>query len=137
VPWNDFFRTVGLHIVETSVTVADPGFTASRNFDGPMSVEAVTAGSEAERAGLRVGDVIVEIQGKTPGAEMAHLNPGDTINVKVRGRRVAERELSWKVGSGEEKSYEVKDLENVAPAQSARRAAWLRGEAESKGDASQ
>jgi predicted metalloprotease with PDZ domain len=136
VPWDDFFRTVGLHIVENAVTVADPGFAASRNFDGPMTVEAVTAGSEAERAGLHVGDTIVEIQGKTPGAELARLSPGDTIKVKVRARRGPEHELSWNAGSREERSYEVTDLERVAPAQMARRAAWLKGEAQSMGDAS-
>ena len=35
-----------------SISVADPGFVASRNFDAAPVVAAVTAGSEAERAGL-------------------------------------------------------------------------------------
>ena len=47
----------------------DAGFIASRNFDGPMSVAAVTPGSEAEHAGLQVGDTIVELQGKPGGQE--------------------------------------------------------------------
>jgi predicted metalloprotease with PDZ domain len=134
IPWNDFFRTVGLHIVDSSITVPDAGFTASRNFDGPMTVEAVTPGSEAEHAGLQVGDTILEIQGKTPGPDLARLNPGDTIAVKVRGRRGGERELSWKVGSHEENFYEVKDLDRVTPEQKARRAAWLKGEAQQAGE---
>ena len=53
IPWNDFFRSVGLHVETVSITVPDPGFIASRNFDGPMSVTAVTPGGEAERAGLQ------------------------------------------------------------------------------------
>jgi predicted metalloprotease with PDZ domain len=61
IPWNDFFRSVGLRVVEGLNTEADPGFTASRNFDGPMSVTAVTPGSEAERAGLQGGDTVLEI----------------------------------------------------------------------------
>jgi len=136
IPWNDFFRAVGLHIVENPTTVPDAGFAASRNFDGPMTVEAVTPGGEAEHAGLHVGDTILEIQGKLPGPDLARLNPGDTVKVKVRARHAAERELNWKVGSREEKSYEVKDLENVTPAQSARRAVWLKGEAQPAGDTS-
>ncbi len=134
LPWNDFFRTVGLRVVEGTNAVPDPGFTASRNFDGPMMVEAVTPGGGAEQAGLQVGDTILENQGKTLGPEMARLDAGDTITVKVRGQSGVVRELKWQVGSREEISYEVKDLEKVTPAQRARRAAWLKGEAQTAED---
>ena len=134
-PWNDFLRTVGLRVEAIPNTVTDAGFTASRNFDGPMSVGAVTPGSEAERAGLRIGETIVELQGRPAGQEsreeLAQLNPGDTLTVRVRGRRGDERELKWKVGSRQEISYEVKDLDQVTDRQRARRAAWLKGEAQS------
>src|SRR5579872_4999124 len=91
IPWNDFLLSVGLRVVQLETAVADPGFSASRNFDGPMSVVAVAPGSEAERAGLQVGDVILELQGKGAGQEsrqdMARLSPGDSLTVKVRSRR--------------------------------------------------
>lgn len=135
IPWNEFFRSVGLRVVETPNTLPDAGFAASRNFDGPMTVSAVSAGSEAERAGLLAGDTILELQGKPAGQEsrqdLARLNPGDVLTVKVHSRRGSERELKWKVGSRQEISYEVKDLENVTAEQHARRAAWLKGEAQS------
>ncbi len=67
IPWNDFLRGVGLRLVDVKNTRADAGFVASRNFDGPMAVAAVTAGSEAERAGLQTGDTILEINGKAAG----------------------------------------------------------------------
>ena len=134
IPWNDFFRGVGLRLVEGKSTTADPGFTASRNFDGPMAVSEVTAGSEAERSGLQTGDTILEINGKMAGQEssqeMARLDPGDTITVKVRSRRGVDRELTWKVGSREEISYNFENVENVTAEQQARRAAWLKGEAQ-------
>jgi predicted metalloprotease with PDZ domain len=134
IPWDEFFRSVGLHVETTTSTVPDPGFIASRNFDGPMSVAAVTPGGEAEHAGLQVGDTIVELQGKSAGQEsrqqLSRLNPGDALSVKVRGRRGGERELKWKVGSRQELSYEVKDLAQITPEQRARRAAWLKGEAQ-------
>jgi len=133
IPWNNFFSYVGLLVEERKFTVPDPGFLASRNFDGPMSVVAVTSASEAERAGLRVGDALSEIQGKAAGEEsqqiLARLKPGDTITVKVKARR-GERELTWKIGGREETSYEVRDVDQVTPEQRAHRAAWLRGEAE-------
>ena len=134
IPWNDFFRSVGLRVVEGTNTVPDAGFTASRNFDGPMTVAAVTAGSAAERAGLQLGDAILEINGKMAAQEfsqeMAQLAPGSSIALKIRGRRGGERELRWKAGSSEEVSYELKDVENITAEQRSRRAAWLKGEAE-------
>jgi len=134
IPWNDLFRGVGLRLVEGKNTITDAGFVASRNFDGPMTVTAVTAGSEAERAGLQSGDTILEINGQTAGQdssqEIARLIAGNTITVKVRGRRGGDRELKWKVGSREEISYELKDMENITVAQQARRAGWLKGEAQ-------
>jgi len=136
IPWNDFFRSVGLRLVEGTVTVAEAGFSASRNFDGPMTVADVTAGTEAERAGLRVGDTILEIQGKAAGQdsreELARLNPGDTVELKVRSRR-GEQHLSWKVGSRQEVSFELRDVDSVSPEQRARRSAWLKGEAQTVG----
>ena len=134
IPWDDFFRSVGLRAVAIPNTVPDAGFIASRNFDGPMSVAAVTSGSDAEHAGLQVGDTITEFQGKPAGQEsrqeLLRMNPGDTLAVKVRSRRGTERDLKWKIGSREEISYEVKDLDQVTVAQRARRSAWLKGEAQ-------
>jgi predicted metalloprotease with PDZ domain len=134
IPWNDFLRSVGLRVEAINATVADPGFIASRNFDGPMLVTSVSAGSEAEHAGLQAGDTIVELQGKPGGQEsreeMQRLTPGDTLTVKVRSRRSGEHELKWKVGSRQEISYQVKDLGQVTSEQRARRAAWLKGEAQ-------
>lgn len=139
IPWDDFFRSVGLRVDTVANTVPDTGFIASRNFDGPMSVAAVTSGSEAEHAGLQVGDIIVELQGKSAGQEsrqeLARLSPGDTLTVKVRSRRGAERELKWKIGSRQDLSYTIKDLENVTAEQRARRVAWLKGEAQPAPDA--
>ena len=135
IPWNDFFRGVGLRLVEGKNTAADAGFVASRNFDGPMIVAAVTAGGEAERAGLQVGDTILEINGKTAGQEsseeMAGLAAGDTITVKVRSRRGGERELKWKVGAAKRSRTNSKMWRTLARNSSARRAAWLKGEAQS------
>jgi predicted metalloprotease with PDZ domain len=100
-----------------------------------MLVGSVTPGSAAEHAGLHVGDTIIELQGRAPGGEsqqqLMRLNPGETLSVKVRSRRGGDRELKWIVGTREEISYEVKDLDQITAEQWTRRAAWLKGEAES------
>src|SRR4029077_10787387 len=134
IPWDDFFRSVGLRVETTMNTLPDAGFAASRNFDGPMSVVAVTPDGEAEHAGLHVGDTIVELQGKAGGQEsrqkLARMNLGDALTVKIRPRRGAEHELKGTIGSRQEVSYEVKNLDYVTEQQRARRAAWLKGEAQ-------
>lgn len=138
IPWNDFLRTVGLRAEEVANTVSDAGFTASRTFDGPMSVGSVTPGSEAERAGLQLGETILELQGKPPEQEsrqeLARMSPGETLTLKVRSRRGTERELKWKIGSRQEISYHVQDLDSISAEQRARRAAWLKGEAQHGAD---
>ena len=134
IPWDNFLRSVGLHVEAASITVADPGFIASRNFDGPMSVVSVAPDSEAQRAGLQTGDTIIELQGEPAGQEsrqeLARLSPGDSLSVKVQSRRGGERQLKWKVGGRQQVQYAVKDLDQVSAEQRARRAAWLKGEAQ-------
>jgi len=77
---------------------------------------------------------VTELQGKPAGQEsrqeLSRLNPGDTIALKVKSRRGLERELKFKIGSHEESSYAVQDLDPVTPQQRSRRNAWLKGEAE-------
>ena len=134
IPWNDFFREVGLQLLQQTTDVADPGFSASRNFDGPMRVESVAAGSDAEKAGLKVGDNIFEINGKDTGQTSAEnldgLNPGDTISLKIRSRREGEREIQWKLAACAEVIYQLKNAENTTAEQRQRRAAWLKGESQ-------
>ena len=134
IPWNDFFRSVGLRVEAVNVILPDPGFSASRNFDGPLAVDALTPGSDAEQQGLRLGDVIVEFQGK-PVAEdfyqqLSRVAPGQIIALKVRSGRAGERDLKWKMGSRQQVSYQLKDLDQITPEQQGRRAAWLKGESQ-------
>jgi predicted metalloprotease with PDZ domain len=137
IPWDDFFRSVGLHVVRQAVTLADPGFVAARNFDAPPSVIRLRPGTEAEKAGLGIGDVLVAINGRIATSDfqrkLEQLRPGDMIHLRVR-HDGTERELQWKMGSREEVEFELKDVENVTTQQRARRAAWLRGESQLAGD---
>jgi predicted metalloprotease with PDZ domain len=131
IPWDDFFRSVGLHLAQGSSTVVDLGFVAVRNFDAGLVVAAVTSGSAAEEAGLATGDSILEINGHSTGdryaGHFAGLRPGETVRLRVRNSE-GERELQWVLGSRQELEFTLVDLDKVSPEQEARRSAWLKGE---------
>ena len=138
IPWDDFFRTVGLRVIRHKTTIAEVGFVAGTNFDGPPTVAQVDAGSEAEKAGLASGDVLVEIDGHEPSVDferrLQQLHPGNTLQVHVRGEN-GDRKLQWKVGAREDVEYELREVENLSARQKSQRAAWLRGECSPGGEA--
>jgi len=137
IPWDDFFRSVGLKVERRSVLVADVSFVAARNFDASPSVLSVKAGSAAAAAGLAAGDTILEVNGHAAASDfesrLESLHPGDTLKLRVRNRR-GDRELQWKLGSRNQIVWEMKDLDPVSGQQRARRAAWLKGEAQPAGE---
>jgi predicted metalloprotease with PDZ domain len=137
IPWDDFFRTVGLHLVQHVISIADPGFVATQNFDAPPLVSATSVGSAAERAGLSVGDTILEINGQkvndSVARHLAALFPGETIHLLVHNS-AGERELHWTLDARQEIELQLADLDKVSPAQKARRTAWLKGEAQPVGE---
>ena len=137
IPWDQFLSTVGLHVVRRTAVLPDLGFFAARNFDAPPSIIRVQSESEAAKAGLTVGDVLMEINGRVAASDfekkLEELHPGDTIRVKV-GHRGSEHQIQWTVGRREEVEFEVKDVDNVTAQQKGRRSAWLKGEAQPAGE---
>jgi predicted metalloprotease with PDZ domain len=131
IPWDDFFKSVGLHVARYTTITPDFGFFATRNFDQPPVVSRVDRDSAAERAGLAVGDVILEINGRVTSSDfrqqLAEVQPGDTLRLQVSGSQGG-RELKWKVGSRESTEFELRDVDHITAGQRARRAAWLSGE---------
>src|SRR5260370_39246840 len=63
IPWDDFFRSVGLRAVAIPNAVPDAGFIASRNFDGPMADADGAPGNDARQAGPQEGGTCPEVPG--------------------------------------------------------------------------
>ncbi|HXY50436.1 MAG TPA: hypothetical protein VEI01_13355 [Terriglobales bacterium] len=137
IPWDDFLGTVGLRAERRVLIGADLGFIAARNFDAPPSVLRVLPGSDAEHAGLALGDLLEAIDGRPAERDwrsrLAELRPGEVLRLRIRNRQ-GEREIQWRLGRAEIVEFVVRDVENVTGQHKARRAAWLKGEAQVGGD---
>ncbi len=133
IPYNDFFRTVGLELKTRTIITADPGFSSVRNFDALPVVVSVTSGSAAQKAGLAPGDSILELDGHPVSADLDYAfegrRPGEVVRLRISGSR-GTRAIKIKLGSRRETDYYFADLAPLTPAQRARRNAWLIGEDE-------
>lgn len=133
VPWDQFFRPVGLRLAQVATKVAEPGFATTSNFNEAPVVSSVDANSEAWRAGLAVGDVVLKVNGQPAQADLVRklrrMAPGSEVRLVVRGEQ-GERELQWSLAGSEQTELKFEDLPDVTAGQMARRNAWLRGEAE-------
>ena len=128
IPWDSFFAQAGLHVVKLQAMFADPGFEAVQKFGQPPIVVQVRPQSEAERAGLKSGDALLQINGQPAGrlfeTQIANLGPGTRLHLLVR-RDAAQYQIQWKLGSREQTIFQLRDLPSLTPQQKARRAAWL------------
>jgi len=128
IPWDEFLARVGLCLEQRSQIITDAGFTVTHNFDEPPAVKEVAPNSAAERAGLTMGDLILEINGKIAFPDMeqrlAAMKPGDAVQLKIHNRR-GDRELQWKMAGSKQETYEIKNTVTVTPEQKAHRASWL------------
>ncbi|HEY8671795.1 MAG TPA: PDZ domain-containing protein, partial [Terriglobales bacterium] len=119
--------------IKTDITLADPGFDAVQKFDQPPMVVEVHSGSGAEQAGLRPGDVILQINGQPSGPEfetgIAKLGPGSMLHLLVRSESNGrEQQLQWKLESTKRSVFHLEDVPGITAEQKSRRAAWLFGD---------
>jgi predicted metalloprotease with PDZ domain len=128
IPWDNFFAPVGLRVAKAEVTFPDSGFDAVQKFDQSPEVVKVYPATEAERAGVKPGDVITKINDHAAGRhfekQLARLGPGTLLELKIR-RDGVERQLQYKLGSRKQTVFQLQDVPNVTAEQEARRASWL------------
>jgi predicted metalloprotease with PDZ domain len=133
IPYDEFFQFVGLRVVQNPVQVASAGFSTTTNFVGQVEVIQVEANSEAQRAGIKVGDRVIAVNGSPADAyvdeELARGAPGTVVHLQLESRR-SRREIDLRLGTRQTQSYELRDLPNVTPAQRAHRTAWVHGDDE-------
>jgi len=129
IPYDTFLAWVGLHVVVRQKIVPDPGFRAARNFDSLPAVVYVAPESEASRAGLAVGDILVTVDGLPVSRDwesrIGSRSIGEALHLRVRSSNGAERDLAWKLGSRKISEFDVTDTENPTLDQLLHRKSWL------------
>ena len=122
------FRARRPRVNRLQAVFADPGFEAVQKFDRSPVVMQVQPQSEAERAGLKPQDQILQLNGHPTardfGKQMANLAPGTILALQVE-RQGTRYQFSWKLGGREQTMFQLLDLPEVTAQQKARRAAWL------------
>jgi predicted metalloprotease with PDZ domain len=136
IPYDDFVRFAGLHVVVNTTQYATAGFTSKANLGGQPEVVQVDPNSDAQRLGILPGDRVIALNGKAADTsldeELSKLQPGMTVRLELQNRR-GKREVELRLAAREEQSYELQDLMDVTPRQRAHRTAWIHGDDEGGG----
>jgi predicted metalloprotease with PDZ domain len=131
IPYDDFFRPVGLKLEPFTILGTDAGFDAGINFSGLPEVVSITPGSAVEAGGVHVGDTLAAINdaeyvGDLSSYLVGH-KPGETIAFRFlsRGRAVNVKVVlkPWN-----QPGYALVDLRDVTPEQRTQRQAWITGD---------
>jgi predicted metalloprotease with PDZ domain len=127
--YQTYLGYAGLQLAEQVGVRPDFGFRAERASDGLIRVATVNAGSEAAKAGLEAGDILLKINGLNLVAlpdNVAGVRPGHRVKFTVR-RRGQTFEVKYHTGSIPQKTYAIVEMRDAAPAQRALREGWLAG----------
>jgi len=128
--YDTFLAYAGLTRTTASVERPALGFRSLRNADGTIRVDSVELDSDAARAGLERGDILVEMNGHPLGGlpenRLEDKKPGQTVKFHVR-RGDKFLDLKFNLGSRAETVTQIAEIPNATPEQLAVRDGWLAG----------
>jgi predicted metalloprotease with PDZ domain len=130
LPCKDVLALAGLRLKAMGQVRADLGFSVGRGPDAVPTVMQLDSGGGAEKAGLREGDVLLELNGAAMPRNVTNWlrehPPGESVRLKVR-RNGVEREVSYALGQRQEATYRVEDDETATEKQRRIREGLLKG----------
>jgi len=129
IAYDEFLSAGGLLLRTEKQDSADYGFWPSRTLNG-MVVAAVESGSAAQAAGVREGDMLVELNGEPFPRRFASWlggqSPGQKINLRVR-REGEEKQFTFVLGAHSERRCHVTEAPHPTEKQRRIREGMLHG----------
>ncbi len=122
--YDRIFGYAGYRLEKTEQASPDFGFSI-RPRNGGFGVNGVETGGAAAKAGLKVGDVIVKINGDSPFNAPFGTFAGKDIKLTVN-RDGQETEMPMKVGSRPYTNYSLTEIPNASAQQLKVREGWLK-----------
>ena len=131
IPWDRYLGFAGLRLSSDPQPSVDVGLTLSNPPGMGIVVAAVEANGPAEKAGIAVGDRLLQVGGRpASGAVETVLGAfqeaaGRSVGVRVQ-RKGSQKQLKLKPTRKGEKVYQVVEMEAASQLQRVVRDGWLR-----------
>ncbi|MGH9714136.1 MAG: M61 family metallopeptidase [Candidatus Acidiferrales bacterium] len=133
IPYDTFLAAGGWALKTEQVESADFGFWPTRTLGG-MMVAAIESGSAAESAGVKEGDVLVELDGqpfpRRFNTWLSEQAPGQRVKVRLR-REGDKKEISFALGSHSDRHCSIYEIPHPTEAQRRVRDGLLHGTTDS------
>ncbi len=132
IDWDRYLKHAGLHLERISRSWRDTGMSLASPPGRGILVAVVTPGGPAEKAGVRVGDRIVEVDGQrvigSAEAISAQLASEKDLQVIMVEREGSKRTIRLRTTERQETVHRVVALAHTSPMQQVVRDGWLRRE---------
>jgi len=128
--YSTYLGYAGLHLTTYMTELPLPGFSASRNAGGLLQVDSVDSGSDAQRAGLQPGDVLIMADGDLllagPKPTLPFWRPGQAVELQI-ARGGETHVLQFRIGVDQQVSIHIEEDPQADPGQGRVREGWLKG----------
>ncbi len=128
--YSTYLEYAGLHLTTHTAELPLQGFSASRNAGGLLQVDSVDSGSDAQRAGLQTGDVLMMADGNPlpagPNPTLPFWRPGQEVELQIE-REGETHVLKFRIGVNPQISMQIAEDLQASPDQLRVREGWLKG----------
>ena len=128
--YSTYLGYAGLHLKTHREELPLPGFSSSRNPAGLLQVDSVDTGSDAQRAGLQSGDVLIMADGNPlpagPNPTLPSWRPGQAVQLQITRDGVTHI-LKFRIGVHRQISVQIEEDPQASPNQLRVREGWLKG----------
>jgi predicted metalloprotease with PDZ domain len=128
--YSTYLGYAGLNLSTRQEELPLQGFSASRNAGGLLQVDSVDTGSDAEKAGLQPGDLLMMADGDLlpagPNPTLPLWRPGQSVELQI-AREGVTRLFKFRIGVKQQISVQIEENPKATPDQLQVREGWLKG----------